>query len=125
VVVVLNFLLPRFLPGDPLDVLGAASATGGLASSTLMWTQLRATYHLDAPLRAQFGLYLRGPHLPTVVIVLGLLSWPAFARIVRAQVRATRTAPFVEAAYALGARRWRGSCHPRSASSCSACRPRG
>ena len=27
-VVVLNFLLPRFLPGDPLDALDAASATG-------------------------------------------------------------------------------------------------
>ena len=34
---------------------------------------------------------LLGPHLLTVVIVLGLLSWPAFARIVRAQVQATRT----------------------------------
>jgi peptide/nickel transport system permease protein len=50
-------------------------------------------------------LALLGPRLLTLIVVLGLLSWPAFGRIVRAQVQATRSAPFVEAAYALGARR--------------------
>jgi ABC-type dipeptide/oligopeptide/nickel transport system permease subunit len=52
-------------------------------------------------------LALLGTHLHTVIMVLGLLSWPAFGRIVRAQVVATRNATFVEAAYALGARRAR------------------
>jgi ABC-type dipeptide/oligopeptide/nickel transport system permease subunit len=52
-------------------------------------------------------LALLGPRQLTVILVLGLLSWPAFARIVRAQVLVTRNAPFVEAACALGARRSR------------------
>jgi ABC-type dipeptide/oligopeptide/nickel transport system permease subunit len=46
---------------------------------------------------------LVGPSQRNVVLTLGLLSWPAFARIVRAQVIAFRSAPFVEAARALGA----------------------
>jgi ABC-type dipeptide/oligopeptide/nickel transport system permease subunit len=41
--------------------------------------------------------------LPHVVLTLGLLSWPAFCRIVRAQVIAARGAPYVEAARCLGA----------------------
>jgi peptide/nickel transport system permease protein len=57
--VVLNFLLPRFLPGDPLDALNAESATGGPAMSAVTRTQLRATYHLDAPLGMQFVLYIQ------------------------------------------------------------------
>jgi ABC-type dipeptide/oligopeptide/nickel transport system permease subunit len=46
---------------------------------------------------------LVGPSQRNVVLTLGLLSWPAFARIVRAQVLALRGAPYVEAARALGA----------------------
>jgi ABC-type dipeptide/oligopeptide/nickel transport system permease subunit len=38
-----------------------------------------------------------------VVIMLTLLSWPAFARIVLSQVVVLRGAPYVEAAWALGA----------------------
>ena len=57
--IVLNFLLPRFLPGDPLDAVDSTTTTGTSAMSTLIRTQLRATYHLDAPLGVQFGLYLQ------------------------------------------------------------------
>jgi peptide/nickel transport system permease protein len=45
------------LPGDPLDF----SDTAGFATSTLTAdarAHLRATYHLDQPLRAQLGAYL-------------------------------------------------------------------
>jgi ABC-type dipeptide/oligopeptide/nickel transport system permease subunit len=48
-------------------------------------------------------LTLVGPRQPHVVLTLGLLSWPAFCRVVRAQVIATRGAPHVEAARGLGA----------------------
>jgi ABC-type dipeptide/oligopeptide/nickel transport system permease subunit len=48
-------------------------------------------------------LTLVGPTLSHVVLTLGLLSWPAFCRVVRAQVIATRAAPYVEAARCLGA----------------------
>jgi len=44
-----------------------------------------------------------GPSQGNVVLALGLLSWPAFARIVRAQVIALRGERYLEAATALGA----------------------
>jgi ABC-type dipeptide/oligopeptide/nickel transport system permease subunit len=48
-------------------------------------------------------LTLIGPSQSNVALMLGLLAWPAFARVVRAQVIATREAPYVEAARGLGA----------------------
>jgi ABC-type dipeptide/oligopeptide/nickel transport system permease subunit len=42
-----------------------------------------------------------------LMLALGLLSWPAFARIVRARVIGVRGQPYVEAAHALGATRVR------------------
>jgi peptide/nickel transport system permease protein len=58
-VVVLNFLLPRLLPGDPL----APPVEGGLggalpALTSQQQAQLRATYHLDQPLAGQFVTYV-------------------------------------------------------------------
>lgn len=44
-----------------------------------------------------------GPSQRAVVLALGLLSWPAFARVVRAQVITERGERYVEAAWALGA----------------------
>ncbi|MCS6801825.1 MAG: ABC transporter permease [Dehalococcoidia bacterium] len=48
-------------------------------------------------------LALVGPSQTTIILTLGLLSWPAFGRIVQATVREVRSAPYVEAAEALGA----------------------
>lgn len=48
---------------------------------------------------------LAGPGRRTLILTLGLLSWPAFARLVRALVIETRAAPYIEAATALGAGR--------------------
>ena len=48
-------------------------------------------------------LTLLGPSRRNVIAALALLSWPAFARIVRSVVLQTRFAPFVEASRALGA----------------------
>jgi peptide/nickel transport system permease protein len=59
-VVVLNFLLPRLLPGDPLDI----DAPGGLNSAVPALTaearfHLRTFYHLDQPVFPdQFLAYL-------------------------------------------------------------------
>jgi peptide/nickel transport system permease protein len=58
-VVVLNFLLPRLLPGDPLE----AAAPDGLAAGGPVLTiqqraQLRAEYRLDQPLASQFLGYV-------------------------------------------------------------------
>lgn len=48
-------------------------------------------------------LALGGASRGHLVLALGLLSWPSFARIVRAQVLTVRGQPYVEAARALGA----------------------
>src|SRR5437868_14560504 len=50
-VITLNFALPRLLPGDPLT---AGSQPNGPPLSAEQERQLRATYHLDQPLAAQF-----------------------------------------------------------------------
>jgi peptide/nickel transport system permease protein len=47
-------------------------------------------------------LTLIGPSQSHVAVLLGLLSWPAFARVVRAQVIGIRTAPYIEAIHCLG-----------------------
>lgn len=46
---------------------------------------------------------LVGPSLLNLTLTLALLSWPAFARIIRSTVIQTRSALYVEAARALGA----------------------
>jgi peptide/nickel transport system permease protein len=47
---------------------------------------------------------LFGPGLDRLVLVLGLTSWPAIARVVRAETLSLARREFVEAAHALGAR---------------------
>jgi ABC-type dipeptide/oligopeptide/nickel transport system permease subunit len=44
-----------------------------------------------------------GPGMESVVISITVLSWTAFARIVRGQVMQVRELPYIEAAHALGA----------------------
>lgn len=72
---------------------------------------------VEGPLMALSDLLLALPNLPlymlvvtlvgpsrlNLILVLALLSWPAFARVVRSVVIQTRSAPYVEAASALGA----------------------
>ncbi len=48
-------------------------------------------------------LALLGPSLVAVIVTLGLLSWPGYARIVRATVLGIKAEPYVEAAVAIGA----------------------
>jgi peptide/nickel transport system permease protein len=50
---------------------------------------------------------LFGPGLDRLVLVLGLTSWPAIARVVRAETLSLGRREFVEAAHALGASTWR------------------
>ena len=55
---------------------------------------------------------LLGPSQLHLMLALGVLSWPAFARIVRSRVIEVRGASYVEAARALGAGPLRiGLCH--------------
>jgi peptide/nickel transport system permease protein len=54
---------------------------------------------------------LMGPGQVHLMVVLGLLSWPAFARVVRARVIAVRGEPYVEAARVLGSSPLRVAVH--------------
>jgi peptide/nickel transport system permease protein len=47
--------------------------------------------------------FVLGPSLNTIVLIIGLLSWPGFARLFRSQVLSIRERPFIEAAKASGA----------------------
>lgn len=58
-VIVLNFALPRLLPGDPLIETSEGGLGGALPALTAQQqAQLRATYHLDQPPAGQFAAYL-------------------------------------------------------------------
>ncbi|GIW05958.1 MAG: ABC transporter permease [Dehalococcoidia bacterium] len=58
-IVVLNFLIPRLLPGDPLDALAAGEHESGLAPlSAAARENLRQFYGLDRDLVGQFTHYL-------------------------------------------------------------------
>lgn len=67
-VVVLNFLLPRMLPGDPLDAAGAGPGSASPALTTEARANLRASYHLDEPFDRQFAAYVQD-------LVHGDLGW--------------------------------------------------
>jgi len=47
-----------------------------------------------------------GPSLGTIIVVIGLTSWPGTARLVRAQTLSVKERPYVERARALGASPW-------------------
>jgi peptide/nickel transport system permease protein len=47
-----------------------------------------------------------GPSLVTIILVIGLTSWPSTSRLVRAQVLSVRERPYIERARALGAGSW-------------------
>lgn len=57
-VVLLNFFIPRLLPGDPLSATSGTGMDAAVPLSATARAQLRDYYHLDRPLRQQFTAYL-------------------------------------------------------------------
>ena len=57
-VVLLNFLIPRLLPGDPLAYASGDGLEPAIPMSSAAKLQLRSYYHLDEPLPRQLALYL-------------------------------------------------------------------
>jgi peptide/nickel transport system permease protein len=73
----------------------------GLLGGTVDWLLsriLEATAALPGILIALAAAALLGPSRHGPVLVIALLAWPGFARVVRGQVLALRRAPFLEAA---------------------------
>jgi len=62
VAVVLNFLLPRLIPGNPVDVLVSKMGQGGLSSEAQQRTYeaFMREFGLDKPIWDQFLLYISG-----------------------------------------------------------------
>jgi len=85
----------------------AAGAVAGYAGGLLDRAIVAVTDAALAVPRVPFLLLLVAlfePGVPLVVLALGLTGWMTVARLVRADVRAVRGRPYVEAARALGAR---------------------
>jgi peptide/nickel transport system permease protein len=59
---VLNFMLPRLIPGNPVDALVSTMAAGGTLtgeSAQRLYNAYIAEFGLDKPLSAQFAYYIR------------------------------------------------------------------
>ena len=79
-----------------------AGYLGGAVDNLLMrFTELVQTFPLFFAVVILVALV--GPNIVNVMLVIGLLSWPGLARLIRGQVLSLRQAQYVEAARALGA----------------------
>lgn len=52
-------------------------------------------------------LYALGPSLVNMILIFAVVRWPVYARVARSMALSLREAPYVEAARAIGASRWR------------------
>ena len=111
-------VLSRVIYGARVSLIVGFSAVlvGGIVGSTLGilagfrggWLDSVIMTVADAQLAFPFILLaigiiaVLGPSFPTLVAVIGLSGWVAYARILRAQVLALRSREFVEAIHVLG-----------------------
>lgn len=118
-IVTLNFLLPRLMPGDPLDAL-QDPATGSFLIDDTVRARVLSYYGLDRPLGEQYVAYLgtlvQGNlgwsirlNTPVSQVIAARLPWTALL-VVPSLAIATLVATIagVESAWARGSRRDRG-----------------
>ena len=87
--------------------IGAVAGYRGGSIDDLLMRGTEAVQIVPRFFLAVIVIALFGPGLDRVVFVLGLTSWPAIARVVRAETLSLVRREFVDAAHALGARTWR------------------
>jgi peptide/nickel transport system permease protein len=85
-------------------VVGAVAGYRGGGVDDLLMRGTEAAQIVPRFFLAVIVIALFGPGLDRVVFVLGLTSWPAIARVVRAETLSLSRREFVDAAHALGAR---------------------
>lgn len=85
--------------GTPLGLL--AGYFGGL-SDQLVMRLVDVVASLPTLLIALFVLFVLGPSVPNLILVLVLVRWVVFARLARGVAMGVRELPFIEAARALG-----------------------
>ena len=84
----------------------SAGMAGGLVDATLMrLTDLFLA--LPGPVLAIAVVVALGPSLPHTLLAVGVVWWPWYARVVRAEVRALMARPHVDAARLAGVKRSR------------------
>lgn len=83
-------------------VLGLLSGFYGGVVDTIVMRLVDVLYSFPFLILAIAVMAVLGPSIYNVMMVLGLVSWPLYARLVRASVLSLREAPFVEASRANG-----------------------
>lgn len=86
-------------------VWGATAGYAGRVTDEAMMRFVDVLYALPFPFLVILALTVVGQSVVHLFVLLGLVQWMTMARVVRGQVRSLRTAPFVRAAEAYGARR--------------------
>jgi peptide/nickel transport system permease protein len=87
--------------------LGVAAGVSGRRTDNLIMRAMDVIFAFPAILLALFVLAILGPEPAHIVLAIGLVFSPQFARVARAAVLTVRHLAYVEAAEALGARRGR------------------
>ncbi|MEV4510400.1 ABC transporter permease [Dactylosporangium sp. NPDC049525] len=87
-------------------VLGFTAALAGGVVDAAITRVLEVAFAFPALLLALLVIAVRGPSLATSIVAVGIGSAPGYARMIRGQVLAVRQAGFIEAAAALGHRRF-------------------
>ena len=88
-------------------VLGIIAGYYGGAVDSAIMRLVEIFYAFPFLILAIAVIALFGPSIFNVMWVLGLVSWPLYARVVRSQVLTLRDAEYVEAARAAGMGNWR------------------
>ncbi|HEY1104789.1 MAG TPA: ABC transporter permease, partial [Agromyces sp.] len=88
-------------------VLGVAASFGGRAVDFGVGRLVEVLFAFPGLLLALLVIVVAGPGPVTATIAVGLSTAPGYARIIRGQLIAIRSAPFVEAATVLGRSRAR------------------
>ena len=83
--------------------LGLLSGFYGGIIDTLVMRLVEIFYSFPFLILAVAVMSVLGPSIYNVMLVLGLVNWPIYARLVRSQVLTLREQPMVEAARAIGA----------------------
>jgi len=82
--------------------LGVISGYYGGAADIIVMRLVEVFYSFPFLILAVAVMAVLGPSIYNVMLVLGLVNWPLYARLVRSQVLSLREEPFVEAARAIG-----------------------
>ena len=95
------------ISGSVGTMLGLVAGYRGGKTDYLIMRLVDFQMAMPSLLLAIFLLYLIGTSIANLVLLLSVMSWYSYTRVVRGEVLRLRSAPFVEAAQVCGASHWR------------------